>query len=1051
MGEFSTTVRMGFFTDHTLVKKVANKICRNRRKKTEGKNTPPRRSYMGYLDVWIDRWVRVWQCRDMIVSVAIAHDSIRETLGAKKLKRMFQHRMDGIELPEELGVLTFSPLLWKGMQKRIRAVERSLKRQFKSPSPDGNNSNEDEDEDEIDADAAVEVTSEEPLLQSIEEEEKDQNGLSRMTPRVERKQEPQDQSPTTEELIEPEEDALVTESKKAPTGKPPGDGIAIFDLTEELFVSEQQTSSSDQLDSQKKCQEDTKQTRLQRGGLEDPKPGASGPYHNDVDNQGGEDHLTTPVAEETPRNQANVSRSIHTASGRPQRLRAGTFSAGARVAVGWDRLQLKRVGANVTAQRDYRQGVFATISSDGRVNFRLRSQNMLGELVPPEFRLKRISVPHSDIVYYPKFRGISYDEVRLEVARQSHVPISQRTVDSWMPTPLAESNDTELGSSSRKLRDRLLSGTTAVVNATDTGTKFRARTRQEKATALVRQAGTLDAFTGEDAINKKENQTVLHSSTTLDTRRRNPSVQSRTGLSPNTSRKDSNENPVEVPSPDKTGIYDAPRPLEGEAKTQQSPIASLGIPCSGGRPFQKQESNVGRPTIMSRITPPLFYGAKPELSGHGGADHDQSLLRQQDSDPDTQASARLSQEPHSKNGLPLLPSLNTPISYAISVQSDSDNESFPDIEELYRRRWFVEEAEASSNPSVSQQRRVQSPEYTGSKFASAYGKPRASPSSCAQIYDQELSQADVKVPSVESIPNPHLNTNVGGQEGLGKESQAQSDKTSLQMSPQSKKRTRGQSMLKSAGHDLQDNVEMAESPNLLSSTDGNRLTKRWKQLPGSKSVTKSGPSHTWTQSPAQVKPSASLNLPEPSLGSAKAPTSPDKDKQFQHPNDSLMSKGKGKVATRDFTPTSMKTIGEPSSSRWKSKPERKTPSHRFTPYGQPPTSNQPPRGKQGLSDLAQIAEPWASSAKSSGPYTPHASSKERRKGGGNGRRRSRRPRPNSRGKDNRFIREMTTNTIDFRSFSPDRKYEYLHHKVTDMKEELHKTEKQLASFFDMNR
>ncbi|KAI8965314.1 hypothetical protein F5Y11DRAFT_25364 [Daldinia sp. FL1419] len=166
MEEFSSTVRAGVFKKYTQVKTANNSMCRSRRRHTKGTIPPQRRSRMTNLDTWIDKWVRIWKCRDMIIRIANAHQGIRETIGEKKLKKIFRNRIDGTELPQELGVLTLSYPLWKAIQKRIRAVERSSKgRDFSICSDEDESYSTD---DELDSDPMLDTGKDEPVLQSIE-------------------------------------------------------------------------------------------------------------------------------------------------------------------------------------------------------------------------------------------------------------------------------------------------------------------------------------------------------------------------------------------------------------------------------------------------------------------------------------------------------------------------------------------------------------------------------------------------------------------------------------------------------------------------------------------------------------------------------------------------------------------------------------------------------------------------------------------------------------------------------------------------------------------
>ncbi|KAI0850453.1 hypothetical protein F5Y00DRAFT_38217 [Daldinia vernicosa] len=167
MEEFSTTVRAGVFDKYAQVKKTTNGMCKNRRRQTKGTMSPQRRSRMAHGDVWVNRWVRVWKCRDMIIRTAKADQAILETMGENKLKKMFRDRITGTELPQELGKLTCAAPIWKGIQKEIRDIERSSRSRHLSLY-----SSEDESDvagdDWKENDTIVDSGAEEPLLQSIE-------------------------------------------------------------------------------------------------------------------------------------------------------------------------------------------------------------------------------------------------------------------------------------------------------------------------------------------------------------------------------------------------------------------------------------------------------------------------------------------------------------------------------------------------------------------------------------------------------------------------------------------------------------------------------------------------------------------------------------------------------------------------------------------------------------------------------------------------------------------------------------------------------------------
>ncbi|KAI0850454.1 hypothetical protein F5Y00DRAFT_38218 [Daldinia vernicosa] len=76
------------------------------------------------------------------------------------------------------------------------------------------------------------------------------------------------------------------------------------------------------------------------------------------------------------------------------------------------------------------------------INFRLRSHNIQGRTVPPNFRLgKTVSVSRKDVIYHSAFDGMSYEEVQLEIARQSLLSVNQRTVNRLVATSITEGTD----------------------------------------------------------------------------------------------------------------------------------------------------------------------------------------------------------------------------------------------------------------------------------------------------------------------------------------------------------------------------------------------------------------------------------------------------------------------------------------------------------------------------------------------------------------------------------------------------------------------------------
>ncbi|KAI1412471.1 hypothetical protein F5Y13DRAFT_199714 [Hypoxylon sp. FL1857] len=326
MEEFSTTVRAGVFTKYTQVKKANTKICRNRRKRTEGTVPPARRSQMRNLDKWIDRWVRVWKCRDLVINIANAHQSIRETIGEKKLKQIFSHRMDGNELPPELGVLTFSAPLWNAIQKRIRAVERSLGDRHFTLFP-GEDESDWMDEDDPEDDAAAGEISDAPPMQSIEEDF--QNDPSPTAPETlasnpsrEAEIEPDlpIPSPCTQARLEQLERRYVAllKEEQNKTGKQ----TSILGLAQKSLGHEW---SPDPVPG------DQNQPLSEENRIMTPEPRLQTSCSNNTDkleHHSASSYANNPAPERIPCSDANIQRTVGSSSLGLQRLIPGTYSAG---------------------------------------------------------------------------------------------------------------------------------------------------------------------------------------------------------------------------------------------------------------------------------------------------------------------------------------------------------------------------------------------------------------------------------------------------------------------------------------------------------------------------------------------------------------------------------------------------------------------------------------------------------------------------------------------------------------------------------------------------
>ncbi|KAI1205357.1 uncharacterized protein F4807DRAFT_454091 [Annulohypoxylon truncatum] len=328
MEEFSTTVRSGVFTKYSDVRKVASKTCRNRRKNTKENVPPQRRSRMGDLDTWIDRWVRIWKCRDLVVNIANAHQSMRETLGEKKFKRIFHHRMDGNEMPQDLGRLTLTPPLWKAIQKRIRTEERSLGSRHVSLFP-GEDESDWTDEEETEDDTMEEADDEGPPIKSIEEEF--QNSSSEApegivtTPNREADMELEfpDPTPRTQARLDEFERgyATVLKEEQGRTGKQ----LSVTGLAHKRHEEEQQASASSSRLEEALAGGAT-QPQLEEKGPTTPKFLALASNSGEVEDKERDGSTGLFVERSTPvPGAADVQRSAGTSASRFQRLEPGTY------------------------------------------------------------------------------------------------------------------------------------------------------------------------------------------------------------------------------------------------------------------------------------------------------------------------------------------------------------------------------------------------------------------------------------------------------------------------------------------------------------------------------------------------------------------------------------------------------------------------------------------------------------------------------------------------------------------------------------------------------
>ncbi|KAI2465766.1 hypothetical protein F4781DRAFT_424571 [Annulohypoxylon bovei var. microspora] len=334
MEQFATTVRSGVFTKYSEVKKMTNKTCRNRRKHTKGIVPPQRRPRMGDLDMWIDRWVRIWKCRDLVVNIANAHESMRETIGEKKFKRIFRHRVDGSELPQDLGMLTLSAPLWKAIQKRIRTEERSIGTRHISIFP-----SEDEsdwtDEEGTEDEATAETDDEGPPMDSIEEEfqdpplEEPKGMVSTPNQEVERNLGFPDPSPRTQARLDQFEQGYTTVLKKEQgrTGKQ----TSVLDLAHKRRDRERSPPASP-LEAAEVLEGGAAQLQFEEKGQTSPILNVSASSSNEAQDKEDGRLTSSPAERSVPERplpgEVDVQRITGANSTRPQRLKPGTYSAG---------------------------------------------------------------------------------------------------------------------------------------------------------------------------------------------------------------------------------------------------------------------------------------------------------------------------------------------------------------------------------------------------------------------------------------------------------------------------------------------------------------------------------------------------------------------------------------------------------------------------------------------------------------------------------------------------------------------------------------------------
>ncbi|KAI1799604.1 hypothetical protein F4811DRAFT_89162 [Daldinia bambusicola] len=691
MEEFSTTVREGVFRKYTEVKKANNAMCKHRRNHTKGAVPPQRRSRMVDLDMWIDRWVRIWKCRDLIIKIANAHQVIRETIGEKKLKKIFGHRIDGTELPQELGVLTFSDPLWKAIQKQIRTAERSLRsRHYSLFVSEGEDEDDSDfiDDDEQENGAAADPGIDGPPLQSIETD--DQTIIPPSTPEnlpsirpIQSAPEVKSPglSPRTQTRLEELERGFINILKANKTTT--GEKISVLRLAEQ--------SSSQQLAISPRT------TPRPQGNLAD---NSSKPRSIDRE----QPYTTAMLAIKTPRpvrrqnENDDTCNSISQSSARSQRLQPGTYRTGEGVFVGWHARQIPLAGINVTPKLDFRQAVFATINTTGIINFRLRSQNMREQTIPKNFRLgKTVSVSRKDVIYRPAFNGMSYEEIQQEVARRSLVGADQSAVDVQIPAPTTSitgaTGTWPWPESSGGSGDKILGGTNALLNAeqvrenpsTEVG-------EQSKATVSEPQDCKIDV-----PVSQHEAEKGPATSTRPPNRadRRDPTQIAGNGHKSSTDHSQGSItgqlSQLRAKSQRSTSkgasSVKALKKLSAETKKRRKSLAPEDI-LHPSLPLRKPSPRPKRPSSHKRITPRRFYGTElqerefqlPVLS-QGSLGHSKQLqypLRTYRTSGSRYKDGIISCSTGSSD-------FSSPTTARQDRRDSSDDDSLPDVEELCRR------------------------------------------------------------------------------------------------------------------------------------------------------------------------------------------------------------------------------------------------------------------------------------------------------------------------------------------------------------------------------
>ncbi|KAL7628495.1 hypothetical protein AAE478_000010 [Parahypoxylon ruwenzoriense] len=960
MEEFLTEVRADVFTDQAHVRRAIKKICRNRRERTKGIVPPQRRASMGELDTWIDRWVRIWKCRDLMTSIAKVHQSILETVGEKKLKRIFCHRIDGNELPQELGLLTFSAPLWKAIQKEFWAAERSWGRRHWSTVPSDDRSDWTDEDDLEDDTTAEEVVEEEPL-QSIEEET--QNNPSPMKP-------VDSGSVSSPETNGESEFRAPSPRIQASPGELEQDAIAVPEV--EKKTSNKQISALSQV---QRCL-----------------------------------HL-----EESP-SSLNTSR--------------------AALALGEDAVQFKPKGRNLE-------------QSEPGPSISLPHIHSFFEVI----RVQPASTTSNQGVPRPADLDISSS---LEKRLPSEKTEAQRPI-RFQPNAIDADGYTirESGPASRSFNPHPSAHEHDVQNRLGAGLGLQGPVVAERQGCPLSDLFTRQSFP-DSSVGGSSNKFALLKGKTHGT----------------------------IPRRTATPLR---RFNEDQARKRQKPLAPQKVPYRSSP--SRRSPNIARPRSKNKIAPSKFYNtvsltdnpvgksqplASPQTSGFHAPESFASRNRSPRRGSGIYPGIGLSSNNDSSQRRGIAPFCLT-IATARSEQECSDDESFPDVEELHKRL-----IRPTSLAAESPQTQPTSPRYPGecAKYTkSAIGEsntPVGSPSPQPRELKCPLPQTIGQANQAKDVPGTQKELGTNSQTLLG--SRARSESVTAPAS-RSKKRARHQTASKppsSAGINPFDRTALLKALKVTSPSSNCRPTKRRKQSLQSESTAMSGPAleawgptyhssiqhwinrsavmlHAQDTNPCSISSGKGAPFGQKGdwrgnsadKGKAKATHTPKLDEHGVVPP---RSKSRGwltrKIGSYDqsLMPTASAQTRIPGRHNSKSRVQG-----RKGGGGRPCCNTQ----------LAQSQDQLTVSPKRvAGPTTPEGlqpfvptifstTSQDQHTGGGRRRRHSRRTTgssssSNSNSNSSRFRRDVTTDTVEFDRFSLDRKCDVLRRKLSRVEEMLEK-------------